>query len=73
MAMGRRLLALEPFLIAPPSMPDEGGCPIDAGAGRASTVVVDAQSTLKAIELVIARTASRVLGDEPPVTLTFSV
>ena len=52
--MGRRLLALELNLIAPPSMPDEGLLSIDAGAGRASTVVVDAQSTLKSIRLVVA-------------------
>ena len=52
--MGRRLLALELNLIAPPSMPDEGLLSVDAGAGRASTVVVDAQSTLKSVRLVIA-------------------
>ncbi len=54
MAMGRRLLALELNLIAPPSMPDEGLLSVDAGAGRASTVVVDAQATLKSVRLVIA-------------------
>ena len=52
--MGRRLLALELNLVTSPSVPDEGSLSVDAGAGRASTVVVDAQSTLKAIRLVIA-------------------
>ena len=52
--MGRRLLALELGLVTSPVVPDEGSLSIDAGAGRASTVVVDAQSTLKAIRLVIA-------------------
>ena len=54
MAMGRRLLALELGLVPSPGVPDEGSLSVDAGAGRASTVVVDAQSTLKAIRLIIA-------------------
>ncbi len=52
--MGRRLLALELGLVPSPGVPDEGSLSIDAGAGRASTVVVDAQSTLKSVRLVIA-------------------
>jgi hypothetical protein len=54
MSMGRKLLALELGLVPSPVVPDEGSLSIDAGAGRASTVVVDAQCTLKTVRLVIA-------------------
>ena len=51
--MGRRLLALELGLVPSPVVPDEGSLSVDA-TGIPSTVVVDAQCTLKAVRLIIA-------------------
>ena len=70
--MGRRLLALELGLVPSPGVPDEGSLSVDAGAGRASTVVVDAQSTLKSVRLVIAHAIASCLETNRH-TLTFLV
>ena len=71
MAMGRRLLALELGLVPSPGVPDEGSLSVDAGAGRASTVVVDAQSTLKAIRSGHSTRNRFMPRNEPPVAIAF--